>query len=72
MANDHNGGRWAILGFLYQILGMLSLTIQLMQKPSAQEIDEAENIDFFIGTQEMGEVISQHEKFDLNDAISLH
>ncbi len=61
MANGRNGGRWALAGFLYQILGMLSMVAYVSQLVE----DEGEaNVDSLLTLPNVGNFQAHHEWFE--------
>jgi hypothetical protein len=65
MANGQNGGRWALAGFLYQIVAMLSMVARASEPPEISNDEDEIMADSLVMLPNVGEEIqAHHERFE--------
>lgn len=68
MSNIANGGVWALAGYLYQIVGTLSITARTFDSTTSS-VDELDDIDVLFNLLDVGEALEAHPERYEQDAI---
>lgn len=69
MSNESDGGKWALVGFLYQFVGMLSITAHAYGPITISSRDEPNELEALLTLLGVGEGLrAHHERFE-QDAV---